>query len=297
MAQQEAIQTPIESKNQLDPATIRLQKKIKRATVRKRLFQLYVLALIIVTGAFGYHLLDEFVLQHQETAGIPEFGNRLEYIQEIPDSYKNNAANFAASLTGVTSATIDNRGAVIFIDVRVEEGVEVETARSQAETIAYNFLNEIGDLANGYNIQIVVSNGDPYALANQNREASIDHIANHFYFLAETTVAHAEEFPTQANVVRAQQNIQLFDTRFNSATNAHQNNFRQWAAASVADLQTRLDAIVMWTEEEEETQLEAHGGNFPNVLQGSERLVQQSNVNDFPSWGIINRENNQFQWN
>jgi len=292
MTEQQTVQQP-----EQDLAKVRLHKKIRRAKVRKRFFQLYVLLLILVTGAFGYHLVDVFVLQHQAAAGIPEFGNRLEYIQDIPQSLKDDTANFGSTLPGVVSANIDNRGVVIFVDVRVESHLDIATAQNTAQQITSHFLEAAGDLASGYNIQIVVANDSPETLADENRQASIDHIYNHFFFLAETTVNHAEEFPSQGNINRAQDNISVFNTRFNSPTGAHENNFRETAASGVATLQARLDAIVPWTETEESDALEAHGGSLPNVLQGVERLVPQSNVNDFPSWGIINRETNEFQWN
>jgi len=298
MEEQQTIQQPTE-KPQLDPAKVRLNKKIRRAKVRKRFFQLYVLILVLVTGAFGYHLVDVFILQHNENAGTPEFGNRLEYIQDIPQNLKDDAATFARTLPGVTSATVDNRGVVIFVDVRVESHIDLATAQEAAQQITTHFLETAGDLAYGYNIQMVVANGDPTALAEANRQASIDHIYNHFFFLAETTVAHAEDFPTQGNINRAQDNINVFNNRFNNSEqgNPHILNFRDTAASGVATLQARLDAIVPWTETEEADALEEHGGSLPNVLQGVERLVPRSNVNDFPSWGIINRETNEFQWN
>ena len=298
MAQEQAVQqAPTEITKKNDPATQRLRRKIRHAKVRKRLFQLYVLALIAVTGAFGYHLVDVFVLQHNAVAGTPYFGHRLDDLQPIPDNIKQAASSFGTTLPGVISATVDNRGAVIFVDVRVNEYVELEAAQSAAEQLTDYFLERAGDLADGYNLQIVVSAGDLATLAAENRRAAIDHIYNYFYFLAETTVSHAEEFSVAGNITRAQDNINVFNNRFNNPEGAHRENFRETTVTDVANLQARLDAIIPWTEDEEAQQLEAHGGRFPNVLQGSDRLVPQSNINDFPSWGIINRETGQFQWN
>ncbi|MCL1950926.1 MAG: hypothetical protein FWF59_14495 [Turicibacter sp.] len=298
MAQQEAAQPKIKSKVPTDPAKIRLQKQIRRAMFRKRLYQFYVLLLVVLTGAFAYHVFNYFVLQHNETAGIPEFGNRLEYLEEIPPSLFESSVAFGLGLPGVESLTIENphNGVVVFFDLRVSDGTELGTAQATAQQIANHFREAAGDLLEGYNLQLVVSRGDIAALATQNREASIEAVYEHFYFLADTTVTHAEEFPTESNISRAQTNINNLNSRFNN-----QEFFAEQAqpdaGARVGELQGRLDAIVPWTPEELEAALEQHNNRLPDVLQGVERLVPRTNVNDFPSWGIINRETGEFQWN
>ena len=285
------------AKPKRSPAEIRQLRRLRHAKVRKRMFQAYALILILVTGIFGYHLLDYFVLSHNETAGEPVFGNRLDYLDEIPQSIKDSAMRFGNGLPGIVSVDLDNRGAVIFLKVEVNGATEVSEAQESAEQIMEFFLEEAGSRTEGYNFQLVVTTGDSAELAQQNRQASIDHIYDHFYFLAEQTLSHAEEFPATDFIDRAQGNINIFANRFGSAAGTHRNNFRETTADKVAALQERLDAITPWTADEEEEQAERFNGTLPTVLQGTDRLIPPSNVSDFPSWGIINRDTGDVQWN
>lgn len=266
-------QTSTENKNSKE------NKKFKRARARKVIFRLYIGLLMLVTLVFGMYVFNVLYLRPVRTAGSPVFGNRLEDIEPIPNHIVRETETFGASKAHIDRVTISITGRVVYFDVRVVEGTPAATARESTEEIAQYFLDEVGEIAADYSIQLVVSKGDIRQLRDNNRAAVIEHKREHTLFLIEEITAFAERYPTEDNINRMAQNIAAFR--------------RFWDEETISAYEARFNALTPLTEEEQENLREQYGGNLPEA--DVSREIPRSNIAEFPIWGVLNQRG-RFEW-
>jgi len=242
--------------------------------------KLYVGILVVTTLILGFHLIFTLIIYPRSIAGSPIFGNRLDYIEEIPNTVVTSTEEFGFSQSRVENVKIMINGPVVYFDVRVDEEADVATARRSAEAIANFFLNEADEVGSDYNLQLVVSKGDINELRQTNREEVNAHVQAHLLIVYEAITAHAELYPTENNINRIYQNINL------------------WSGSEeeVANFRDRADALEPMTAEEEERLAEVNGGVVPSYNSSESRIIPPSDIADFPSWGTLNKTTGEIDW-
>lgn len=263
------------------------KKPSKKRNVTKKQVVLYsyIGVLAVVTVLFGYNVLKYFYLDPLKVAGQPVYGYRTENLQPITDSMISNAEQVGASQSGVKEIDVRVQGPVVYFDVRVNDGVDVETARAAAEAAATEFLAQAGDIANDYTLQLVVSAGDLKALVQTNREEELAYYKEHRLDIIERIVAHAEEYPTSKNIERAQNNINVMPKDYNEATGQYEVRYPEEKAA----FQARIDALKPLTAEEEEAL-----GEIPYLE--VDQTIQPTDISPYPSWGAYDKTTDTFEW-
>ena len=169
--------------------------------------------------------------------------------------------------------------------MRVNDGVDVETARAAAEAAATEFLAQAGDVANGYTVQLVVSSGDIKTLVETNREEELAYYKEHRLDIVERIVAQAEKYPTAKNIERAQNNINVMPKDYNEKTGQYEARYPEEKAA----FQARIDALTPLTAEEEEEL-----GEIPYLE--VDQSIKPTNISPYPSWGAYDTTTETFEW-
>ncbi|MDE5978104.1 MAG: hypothetical protein K2G70_06565 [Turicibacter sp.] len=245
----------------------------------------YIGILVVVTLLFGYHLLKYFYLDPLKVAGQPVYGYRLENLEPISDSIISSAKQAGESQTGISEVNVTVQGPVIYIDVRANEGVDVEIARRGAEAAATELLNQVGEPLDQYTMQMVVSSGDLKELAEANREEELEYYRQHRLDIIEQIVSYAEQYPTQKNIDRAQANIDVMPYDYNEKTGTYETRYPEEQAA----FQQRVNALTPLTEEEE---LALGDIAYLEVNQA----IEPTSISAYPSWGAYDKLTETFEW-
>ncbi|MCU7193561.1 MAG: hypothetical protein ACLRLE_07965 [Turicibacter sp.] len=263
------------------------KKPSKKRNVTKKQVVLYsyIGVLAVVTVLFGYNVLKYFYLDPLKVAGQPIYGYRTENLQPITDSMISNAEQVGASQSGVKEIKVTVQGPVVYFDVRVNDGVDVEKARAAAEAAATEFLAQAGDVANGYTVQLVVSSGDIKTLVETNREEELAYYKEHRLDIVERIVAQAEKYPTAKNIERAQNNINVMPKDYNEKTGQYEARYPEEKAA----FQARIDALTPLTAEEEEEL-----GEIPYLE--VDQSIKPTNISPYPCWGAYDTTTETFEW-
>ena len=263
------------------------KKPSKKRNVTKKQVVLYsyIGVLAVVTVLFGYNVLKYFYLDPLKVAGQPIYGYRTENLQPITDSMISNAEQVGASQSGVKEIKVTVQGPVVYFDVRVNDGVDVETARAAAEAAATEFLAQAGDVAKGYTVQLVVSSGDIKTLVETNREEELAYYKEHRLDIVERIVAQAEKYPTAKNIERAQDNINVMPKDYNEKTGQYEARYPEEKAA----FQARIDALTPLTAEEEEEL-----GEIPYLE--VDQSIKPTNISPYPCWGAYDTTTETFEW-
>lgn len=249
-------------------------KKNRSLTKKQIVLYSYIGILAVVTVLFGYNVLNYFYLEPMKEAGKPMYGHRTENLQTISESVLSKAEQVGASKSGVSSVTVSVEGPVVYFDVRVNDGVDIEDAQAAAEAAANALLADAGDIANDYNLQLVVANGDIEALGAANREEELAYVKEHDIAIVEEIIANAEKYPTAANIQRANANIKVI-----------KKSYEEEAAA----FQARIDALTELTAEQEEAL-----GEIPTLVVDTQ--IKPTTISTFPSWGAYDRNSETYNW-
>lgn len=265
------------SKKQSNENKSNAMPKTKRSK-REIVFYSFIGVLAVVTLVFAYSVIDYFYIEPTKSAGKPVYGDRLEDIAPINDAVIKDAESYGSQQAGVNSVKITMEGMIAYLDVRVDSTTDINTAKSSAENISNYFISAIdesnADSSKKYNFQLVVSNEDPSLLADTNRQQELEYIKAHDVSIVEQVVAYAEEYPTAANIERANKNIAYM-----------QKSYPDEAAA----FQTRVDNLTELTAEQQEAL-----GEIPTLEVDKE--IKPSTIAQYPSWGTLNTETGQYEW-
>lgn len=245
----------------------------------------YIGILAVLTVLFGFHLLKYFYLDPLSVAGRPVYGYRTENLESISDSVIAAAEEKGAQQSGVNEVKVTVQGPVVYVNVQVNDGVDVETARAAAEATATKMLDEIGDKSQEYSFQLVVSTGDVKALTDANREQELEYYKQHRLDIVEQIVAHAEEYPTQENIDRAKNNIKVMPKDYNKKTGEYEYRYKEEKEAFDA----RIEALTVLTAEEEEAL-----GEIPYLE--VDQAIKPTEISDYPSWGAYDKNTQSFVW-
>ncbi len=248
--------------------------KKRNLTKKQTVLYSYIGVLAVVTVLFGYNVLKYFYLDPIKVAGQPVYGYRTENLEPISDAIISKVEQVGLSQSGVNEINVKVQGPVVYFDVRVNDGVDVEKARVVAEAAANEFLSQAGDIANNYTLQLIVSVGDIKTLAAENREEELAYIKEHDIAIIELIVANAEKYPTAANIQRAQDNIDLMP-----------KDYSEEAAA----FQARINALTELTAEEIEAL-----GEIPYLE--VDQTIKPTEISLYPSWGAYDKTTEQFTW-
>ncbi|MEE1236670.1 MAG: hypothetical protein UHI85_01200 [Turicibacter sp.] len=246
----------------------------KRVTKKRAVLYGYIGVLAVVTVLFGYNVLKYFYLDPLKVAGQPVYGYRTEGLQTISQDAISKAEQAGEGQSGVESVTITVQGPVVYFDVRVGDGVNIDDARAAAQVSANELLTQAKEIINDYNLQLVVSTGDIKEEAETNREEELAYIKEHDLAIVEQIVANAEKYPTATNIQRANANIDILAKSYQEEAEA----FR-----------ARINALKELTAEEEQNL-----GTIPELV--VDQSIKQSSLTTYPSWGVYDKTKETFEW-
>ena len=254
--------------------------KTKKRSQKEVVLYSFIGVLGVISILFAYNVVDYFYLTPMKIAGKPLYGNRTENIVEVADSVVNKAVSYGEDQSGVDEVNITVQGPVIYIDVRVSNSTALSTAQKAAEKISDYLIDEINqtskDSATNYDFQLVVSSGDITKLAEENREAELEHIKENDMRIVDEVVTNAEKYPTAANIQRANANIDLLAKTYKEEAEA----FRQ-----------RIGALTELTAEQEEAL-----GEIPTLVVDKNVPTSAITENGYPSWGTIDPDTGKYTW-
>lgn len=255
--------------------------KTKKAMMSNRDLKVYIVILAIITLLLGAHILYNIYFLPRSGSGSPIYGNRLDYIEEIPNEIITATEEFGLGQGRVEEVSVTPIGKVVYFDVRVAPGTDLIAARTQTEEIANFFLTQAGAVAEGYSLQLVVATGDIEELRDSNRAEVEKHVSLNVIRLLEEVTAHAELFPTHKNITRITENVHVY---------------RHALGPELADeFRARADALEPLTEEEEAILIEQNQGESLEL--DLDRSVPISNISQFPSWGVFDTTTGEIKWN
>ena len=251
--------------------------KSKKRSQKKVVFYSFIGVLSIL---LAYNVVDYFYLTPIQLAGKPLYGNRMENIVEVADNVVSKAVSYGEGQSGVDEVNITVQGPIVYIDVRVSNSTALSTAQKTAEKISDYLMDEMNqtskDSAANYDFQLVVSSGDITKLAEENREAELEHIKENDMRIVDEVVTYAEEYPTAANIQRANANIDLLAKTYKEEAEA----FR-----------SRINALKEYTAEEEEAL-----GDIPTLVVDKNVPTSTITKNGYPSWGTIDPDTGNYIW-
>ena len=234
----------------------------------------------VLTVLLAYDALDYFYLAPAKSAGKPLYGDRTENLVTIEDSMISSTRTYGLNQSGVAEVDILVNGPIIYIDVRVTPNTDLTMAQASAEKISDYLIDEINkvnkDAAKEYNFQLVVSSGNLIQLAEENRVAELEHIKENDIRIVEEVVAYAEEYPTAANIQRANKNIEVILKPY---------------PEEVKKFQARVKQLVEYTAEEEEAL-----GEIPTLTVDKNVPTSTITADGYPSWATIDTETNKYIW-
>ena len=259
--------------------TTKAKSKQKRSK-KEVWFYSFLGVLGILTVLLAYDALDYFYLTPMKSAGKPLYGYRTENLVTVEDSMISSAITYGLDQTGVDEVDILVTGPVIYIDVRVSSNTDLTTAQASAEKISDYLIGEINevskDAAKEYDFQLVVSSGNLKQLAEENREAELEHIKENDIRIVEQVVAYAEEYPTATNIQRANKNIEVILKSY---------------PEEAEKFQARVDQLDEYTAEEEEAL-----GEIPTLTVDKNVPTSTITEDGYPSWATIDAETNEYIW-
>jgi len=264
------------------------KKQGEKAKLTK--FGMYKLFLAGLVGILLLHFIITLWWVPRRDAGSPVLGDRMEGIQELEDSWISETTTFGQERSNVYSFSIFwNSGPVVYFNVQVDEGVSRSDARSVATDIVAHFVELTDGVAEDYDIQVVISRvgDDVRELIEVNHEAVRDHAFEHIHNIVETTLAHAEQYPTFNNINRAYENINIVYTGVIRTVVGEEG---------LEAMRERLDAIVELTAEQEDQLAEELG---VVIVPGAsiDRSVPPSDISTFPNFGVWNHDRERIDWN
>lgn len=266
-----------------------MERNIKqnKRKFRLKFRQIYALFLFLVTAILAWHVVNLLVLTPMRETGVLAHGYRMENIQPLEKSWMRESENFGETLNQVDYVSIFwNIGPVVFVNVRVEPETNLSDARSAATEIVEHFIEASNEVLLYYDIQVVVSYGDVAQQRRENQEAVNQHVHEYNHNIVEAILAHAEEWPSEYNVHRAQTNINnVFTNSIKAAVGEE----------GLEDMRARLEALDVVVEEveHENDENQEFMPRFPRVT----RQITQSNIADFPNWGTWDNNRSRMIWN
>ncbi|MGL4337199.1 MAG: hypothetical protein ACRCST_09930 [Turicibacter sp.] len=252
------------------------KKKTKKAD-KQTIFYSVIGVLGVLTLLFGYSMLNYFYLQPSKASGKPVYGYRLENLPPVAETVITDVEKYALTQNNVQTASIDIKGPVIYIDLRVDLNTDLAVGRTSAENVASKLSDSVKveggkTLYDFYEVQLVVSNDDPKKLAEENSKAQEVYVQEFDLSVVEKVVVYAETYPTQANIDRANNNIVLLpEGRDRSALDA------------------RVKSLKALTAEEEEAI-----GEIPTLEVSKD--VPRSTLAQYPAWGTSNSATKKIEW-
>lgn len=268
---------PTKKQTSEKPKTQTAKAKKNRSKKEIALYS-FIGVLAVISVLFAYNVISYFYIEPTKAAGKPQYGDRLDDLVTIDQSIINDAESYGNGQSGVKTVEITVEGMVVYIDVRVDSTTALTTAQTSAEKISDYLINAM-DKANtnaskSYNFQLVVANEDPQALVDANRSEELEYIKQHDIAVVEQVVVYAEQYPTAANIERANKNIAYLQTTYADEAN---------------DFQKRVDALTELTAEQEEAL-----GEIPTLEVNKE--IKPSSIAEYPSWGTLNKETSNYDW-
>ena len=244
---------------------------------------IYALVLLAITALLVWHIVNLLILTPMRETGEVMHGSRMDNIQELEDSWRSETESFGATLDDVDYVTVfPPTGPVIYISVRVEPGTSRRYARRASRAVVEHFIEVSDEVALQYNIQIVVSYGDIVEMRAEHHAEVERHVHMYNYGLVEEILAHAELYPSETNVSRAETNITVFS---NSIIAVGGDERLEEMRARVG----ALDGGVAEALEEEDFEPMPH---FP----ADTREIPSSSISRFPIWGTWNNERARIVW-
>ena len=252
----------------------------------------YMFIMLGVTAYFAFHVLNLLVLMPRQQLGVVAHGYRLAELEPLADYWLRETEDFGATLDDVDYVEVTWLGGpVVYISVRVEEGTERRPAeRATAEIVNY-LIETSGGVARQYDLQVVASYGviaerDEFGVVidgalYHNQEAVVGHVHQFNHDFAIRTLRHAERYPSQANVSRAEGNI-------NSVLN--DSILEVAGEEGLAELRARLAEIEIIELDPEDEDYE-----YMPWYQGTLQ-VNRSRISVFPRWGSWSNERNRIIW-
>lgn len=249
------------------PLNKKKKKQLKPVTV-------FTWVLVAITLGFVYVIADYFYFNPLRQSGKPVYGNRLSDLETIDPSLLQKIENTGESNEGISEVTLSVQGEIVYLSVKVEPDLSVETARQIVESMAQTFIEEAGESFEGYSLQLVLSSGETETLLSTNREEEEAYIKAHDVSVVEQVVAYTEKYPTVTNIERSQANINLLKKSYPEEAEV---------------FQTRLNALTAYTAEEEEKL-----GDIPTLV--VDQTIPTSDIADYPTWGVLDVETSTIQW-
>lgn len=265
--------------------------RIKIKTKKRLKFRhIYALIMVAVTAYLGYFVLDMLVLTPMNATGII-LGMRMDEHTPLEISWLRDAEVYGEALEDVESVTVFwNSGPVVYVIVRVDEGVGRGDARRRARSTVEHFIELSDGVASTYDIQVVVTQGDVSEQFSVNQagirehiheEELREHVHQYNYEFVQAVLAHAEAFPSEANVERARANIVLTQSRLRPSILIVAGD------AGLAELIRRVESIEIATAEE--------GADMPAYPRSHQ--IPQSSIARFPNWGTWDNDRGNIIWN
>lgn len=250
---------------------------------RLKFRHIYGLIMIVITGIFAFIVLDLLVLQPSNIDGLV-LGIRMDEFEPLENSWLRNTEIYGSSLEYVESVEMFwNSGPVVYLIVNIEQDSSRSNGRRAANDIVEHFIETSNSVALMYDIQVVLMRENPEFdslsdLATANEEALNVHVMEFYYDLVERMVAWAEEYPSEFNISRAEENIGVFSNFITELTGED----------GVRILRSRLSALEAVAEGESEEQMP----RLPLNL----RQIPQSDITRFPNWGTWDNNRNRIIW-
>jgi hypothetical protein len=263
---------------------------IKKRRNKPRFAVIYGIILFIATVTLMGHVLYHLWWSPRMETGVPILGYRMSDLSEIDESWLTETEEFGGNQEYVDYVELLwAKGPVIYFNVRVEEETSLRNARLAATEIVEHFIEISDEVALDYNLQVVVSYGDIAQRKEENQAAVTAHVHEYYWSLTEAILAHAEAYPSSANVDRAERNI-----------NAFANSILLSAGEDELDsMRARHAAIKVMTVDQEAESVAEHGFIPVYVADhsGDVRRVPPSEISEFPNWGVWNNQRSRIDWN
>ena len=282
--------------------------RVPRVVKGLKFRHLYTLIMLAVTAFFVWHVVDLLVLTPRAQTGTTPMGYRMAEIEPLEEFWLREVEDFGATVEGIDYVEVFwNGGPVVYLSVRVEPGTSLHDAQRVALPVVEYFINASSEIALQYNLQIVLSSGiiaERDEIGNvisgvlyENQAAVIAHFHAYRASFAERVLAHAEIYPSIANVERATINI-------NATLN--RSILETWGEEGLAELRERLAAIEVIGipdidyenldgDDDEVPDYDAEDEDYIPVYPGFLQ-IEQSNISDFPIWGAWCNQRSRIIW-
>ena len=245
----------------------------------------YAFILLLLTALLAWHIVNLLILTPMRETGEAVHGSRMDEIQPIEQSWRDDAIAFGASLDDVSYVQIFWRGSpVVYFNVRVEPGTTRRYSRRAARAIVEHFIEVSDDVARQYDLQIAITRADSdvQEMRAEHHAAVERHVHEYNHSLVEDILAHAEQYPSETNVARARSNIEVFAASIIAVVDE----------AGLEEMRARVTAL---------------GGGEPEPLEDEDfepmpsfgadvRQIPRSDISNFPIWGTWDNERSRVIW-